>query len=377
MKATFNREKLFSAFQMAAMVAPTRSPKPILQNVKLIVEESVGQFLATDSEIGIRVGFEQADVSSPGSCVLSVSRFGAILRESADEMLSVESDGTNIAIKGARSSFKLTAINPDEFPNTGEFEEPKFHLINSKLLKELTRRTIFATDSESSRYALGGVLLEFQEDMVIAVGTDGRRLAKMEGTASSVEGQRSTLESTTIVPSRAMQLIERAIPDDDSEVKVAATANELKVQTSNITLVSRLVEGRFPKWQDVLVERPDAKRIQITAGPFYAAVRQAAVVASEESRGIDFHFADGSLIMSGSTAEVGQSRVELPIPYDGERIEVSLDHRFVTDFLKVLSPDKSVTLTVKDDENPAEFTTDDGYTYVVMPMSRDVKKVKS
>lgn len=374
MKATFNRERLFSAFQMAAMVAPTRSPKPILQNVKLVVEEGVGEFLATDSEIGIRVGFDEADVSAPGACVLSVARFGAILRESADELLKVESDGTNITIKGTRSSFKLTAVSPDEFPNTGDFNESKFHLIQSKLLKELTRRTIFATDSESSRYALGGVLLEFGENTVIAVGTDGRRLAKMEGTATSVEGHQSTPESTTIIPSRAMQLIERAISDDDSEVKVAATANELKLQTSNITLVSRLVEGRFPRWQDVLVERPDAKRIQITVGPFYGAVRQAAIVASEESRGIDFCFGDGSLVMSGATAEVGQSRIELPIPYDGDRIEVSLDHRFVTDFLKVLGVEKSVTLTVKDDENPAEFSTDDGYTYVVMPMSRDAKK---
>ena len=374
MKATFKRDELLPAFQMAAMVAPTRSPKPILQNVKLIVESDRAEFLATDSEIGMRVSFGGADVTAPGSCLLPVSRFGAILRESADEMLSIESDGTAITVKCGRSNFKLPAGNPDEFPSTGEFNETKFHTVPAHLLKELIRRTIFATDAESSRYALGGVLLEFGESSIVAVGTDGRRLAKMEGQCTSVNGHVSSAESTTIVPARAMHHIERAISDEDEEVKLAATANELKVQTKNVILVSRLVEGRFPKWQDVLVERPDAKRIQITVGPFYGAVRQAAIVASEESRGLDFCFADGSLVMSGSTAEVGESRVELPIPYDGDQITVSLDHRFVGDFLKVLTADKTATLAVKDDENPAEFSTDDGYTYVVMPMARDAKR---
>ncbi|MEM8678128.1 MAG: DNA polymerase III subunit beta, partial [Planctomycetota bacterium] len=261
-----------------------------------------------------------------------------------------------------------------EFPDTGQFNEEKHHVVAAKMLKELIRRTIFATDSESSRYALGGVLLEFGEDAITAVGTDGRRLAKMVGEAKSVAGHLSTAESTTIVPARAMQLLERAIPDDDSEIKLAATSNELKMHAPNITLVSRLVEGRFPKWQEVLVERPDAKQIQVTVGPLYAAVRQASIVASEESRGIDFCFGNGSLVMSSTTSEVGESRVELPIPYEGDEITVSLDHRFVSDFLKVLGGDKSATLAVKDDENPAEFSTDDGYTYVVMPMARDGAK---
>ena len=102
-----------------------------------------------------------------------------------------------------------------------------------------------------------------------------------------------------------------------------------------------------------------------------AAVRQAAIVTSEESRGIDFTFGDGSLVLAGKAAEVGQSRVELPIGYDGPEITITLDPRFVIDFLKVLDSDKTFTLELKDGESAAVCSTDDGYGYVIMPLARD------
>jgi DNA polymerase-3 subunit beta len=112
----------------------------------------------------------------------------------------------------------------------------------------------------------------------------------------------------------------------------------------------------------------------MTVGPTFAAVRQASIVASEESRGILFTFADGTLTLSGQTAEVGQSRVELPIAYDGAEIAISLDHRFVADFLKVLDPERTFTLDVQDGDTAALFTTDDGYGYVVMPLAREGRR---
>ena len=110
----------------------------------------------------------------------------------------------------------------------------------------MIRRTVFATDNESSRYALGGVLLELGADKIIAVGTDGRRLAKMEGPAKSVGGHQ-TGDNTTIVPTKAMHLIERALTDADAEVQIAARANDILVKSPRVTIYSRLVEGRFPK----------------------------------------------------------------------------------------------------------------------------------
>jgi DNA polymerase-3 subunit beta len=327
--------------------------------------------MATDTEISVRLDVDGVETESNGEIVLPVARFGAILRESIDDQLSIETDGNEIVVSGSRSKFKLPAQNPEEFPAVPTFDEKKFHEVPARLMKELVRRTLFATDTESSRYALGGVLLVFDEEKVLAVGTDGRRLAKMEGPAISVESHKTSEKATTIVPSRAMQLIERALTDGDAEIKVAARSSDLIVKSPRATISARLVEGRFPKWQDVMAERPGMSSIDISVGPMAAAVRQAAIVTSPESRGIDLCFEDGSLVLSGSTAEVGQSRIEVPVAFDQEKIDISLDHRFLSDYLKVLDSDKSVSMKVLDNDNPAIFHTDDGYSYVVMPLSKE------
>jgi DNA polymerase-3 subunit beta len=370
MKLICDRESLASAYQMAAAVAPTRSPKPILQNVKLTAANDKTIMLASDTELGIRLDVPGVTIQSPGSVVLPVSQFGAILRESSDEKINIETDGNLIVIQGERSEFRLQAESPDEFPDVAEFEEKSFHEIPARLMKELVRRTLFATDTESSRYALGGVLLEFDEASVIAVGTDGRRLAKMEGPAQSVAGHPTT-KNSTIVPTKAMHMIERALSDADAEIKVAARANDLVVQSPRATIYSRLVEGRFPQWRDILKDHSNASQIELPVGPFFSAVRQAAIVTSEESRGVDFTFDAGTLTLAGITADVGQSKIQVLISFDGPSIKISLDHHYVTDFLKVLDLEKSVTLFVENNEGPAQFHTEDGYTYVVMPMSRD------
>ena len=202
------------------------------------------------------------------------------------------------------------------------------------------------------------------------VGTDGRRLAKMEAPARSVGGHLSG-DTTTIVPTRAMQLIERALNDGDAEVQIAARANEVIVHSPRVTIFSRLVEGRFPRWRDVFPQRVDVTRIELAVGPFLAAVRQAAIVTSEDNRGVDFTFENGMLLLSGRAAETGQSRVELPIVYEGPAISITLNPRYMQDFLKVLDPEGTVAIEIKDAEGAAVCLTDDGYGYVIMPLARD------
>ena len=370
LKIACDREQLLQAFQTVASVAPSRSPKPILQNVKLEVVEQGVILSATDLEVGIRYLVGGVDVQSPGVAILSVSRFGSILRESTDETLHLESDGQGTTIRGERSQFRLSAEDPAEFPQVALFEEKNFHVVPARLLRELIRRTVFATDNESSRYALGGVKLEFSESELTAIGTDGRRLAKMAGPISTT-GTAIDASQTTIIPTRAMQLIERAVAPTDTEVQVALKGNEILVHTPKATISARLLEGRFPDWKKVFPEQGGGVKLDLAVGGTHAAVRQAAIVTSEESRGVDFTFGDGMLVLSGKAAEVGQARVELPIGYDGEELTVTLDPRFIVDFLKVLDAEKTFTFEVKDAESAAVCSTDDGYGYVIMPLARD------
>jgi DNA polymerase III subunit beta len=371
MKIVCEREKLLAAFQTAALFAPSRSPKEILTNVKLDVDKNGATFSATDMEVGVRIQIDGLDVDAAGSAILPVVHFGAILRENSDQKLRIDSTSKGTIVRGERSEFKLNAADPDEFPNVAQFEETKYHVISARLFREIIHRTEFATDMESSRYALGGVLFELEANKITAVGTDGRRLAKMEGPAEAVSGHK-TGDTMTIIRTPSLRAIGRSLADADNEVHLAARASDVLLRTPRCTFYSRLVEGRFPRWRDVFPQRRDAPRIDMTVGPFLSALRQASVVLSAESRGVDFTFGDGTLTLSGATAETGQSRVDMPISYSGPQIIVALDHRFVLEFLKVLSPEANISLEIENGETAVVFYADDSaYGYVVMPLSRD------
>lgn len=370
MKIICEREAFQAAFQTAASVAPQRSPKPVLKNVLLQVTPQGGTLLATDLEVGIRIELSGLEVQTPGTVLLPADRMSAILRESTDVKLRVEATPQNTLVRGERSKFELPGVDPEEFPPVAAFEDSKYVELSARLFRELTHRTSFATDTESSRYALGGVLFEIYADKLLAVATDGRRLAKMEGPARFVGGEPSK-DGTTIVPARALQLMERAFAGSDAEIQFAARANDVLVRGGNTTVYSRLVEGRFPRWRDVVPDARNCQRIDLTVGPMLSALRQASVVASDESRGIDFSFGEGTLTLQASSAERGESRVELPVAYDGQEIGITLDYRFALEFLKVLDLEKTFTLCLKDADSPALFVTDDNYNYVIMPLARE------
>jgi DNA polymerase-3 subunit beta len=311
-----------------------------------------------------------------------------ILRESSDEKLYLESDGRSTLVRGQRSEFRLPSENPDEFPDVKGFEEEKYHELPARFFREIVRRTAFATDNESSRYALGGVLLELGEDCITAVGTDGRRLARQEGPVRAVGGQQGPAEqraptnqppagaqgsgeTMTIVPTRAMNLLDKALADNEEDIQLATRSNDILVKSGKTTIYSRLVEGRFPRWRDVFPHRDNPVRIDMVTGPFHAAVRQAMIVTSEERRGVDFTFAEGKVVLSCRGAEKGESHVELPVAYDGTPRVVTLDPRFVGDFLRVLDPEQTFVLELQDAESAVVCNTEDGYSYVIMPLARD------
>lgn len=369
MKATCDRQQLLSAFLTVSGVVPTRSPKPILQNVKLVASKTEVVLLATDLEVGIRCKVGGVDIAKAGEVVLPTSRVLAILRESSDPVIEIDSDNNRTNIRGLRSRFQLTSEAPDEFPAVPEFAEEKYHTIAGSLLRTMIRRTVFATDVESTRYALNGLLVELEGNRMSLIGTDGRRLAVMRGTATTVSGH-STKDFTPVVPTKAMSLIDRTIEGENDEIQIALQPSKVLVQSPKAVISSRLVEGRFPRYQEVFPSRSEAK-VTVNVRDFLQAVRQAAIVTNEETRGVDFNFADGRLTLAANAAEIGESEVELPIALDGKEVKITFDPRYLSDMLRVLNEESTVTIELIDHQSAAVFRTDDGYTYVIMPLTRE------
>ena len=160
------------------------------------------------------------------------------------------------------------------------------------------------------------------------------------------------------------------ITDDEEEVQVVINANDILVRCGQSTIYSRLVEGRFPDYTK-LIDTANSQIATLEIDSFHSAVRQSQIVTSDESRGVDFAFSSGLLTLQTIAADVGESKIEIPVSYDGDSVSISFDPRFITDFLRVLKPESTVALHLVDSESAAVFRTDDGYTYVVMPLSKD------
>jgi DNA polymerase III subunit beta len=369
MKLTCNCTVLANAFQTVSGVVPSRTPKEILKNVKLEVSENTLALIATDSEVGIRYVIPEVDVSTPGEVLLPTARLIAILRELREESVTLESVDNTIHIKSGHSEFVLPMEDPEEFPSIAEFNAESYLVVEASTIREMIRRTIFATDAESTRYALGGIQLGVDGDELRLVATDSRRLALTVAKCSQ-QGDSATPSTLPVIPAKAMSMIERSLSDDDKEIHIAAGDNDILIKSGSSTIYSRLVEGRFPNYATVIPEESTSS-LQLQVDSFYSAVRQAQIVTDQESRGVNFHFAPGTLSLDSRAADIGQSRIELPISYDGPEISITFDPRFVGEFLRVFEPEKQITLELTDSESAAAFKTDDGYTYVIMPLSRD------
>ena len=370
MKLICHRASLSAALQTVSGVVPSRTPKEILKNTKLSVADGVATLIGTDQEVGIRYEIPGVETDSPGDVLLPTSRLLSILREVTTENVDFDINESSIRIIAGTSEFKLSAEDPAEYPPVSGFDENEALLtVPAKPFREQIRRTIFATDVESTRYALGGVLLEVDGDRLNLAATDSRRLA-VSGVTCSAANLADDANASPVVPSKAMQLIERSIDDDSEDVAMSIRANDVVVRSGRSTIYSRLVDGRFPKYADVIPNNSNVV-VDFVVGPLYSAIRQAQIVTNEESRGVDFEFANGTLTLKSIAADVGESKIEVPISYDAEPLTITFDPRYVADFLKILGAEASAKLHLIDGESAAVFRTEDGYVYVIMPLARE------
>jgi DNA polymerase-3 subunit beta len=370
MKVICQREGLLSACQLASVAVATRDVKPVLRNLKAVVGDDRCTLMATDLELGIRLEVPGVKVDEPGEALLPAGRLISILRESPDEEMSIEASPDACVVRGKATEYQMPGEDPSAFPEVPAFAEEKYHELTAGVLREMIRRTIFAAAVEQQmRFgATTGILWELEADteQAILVGTDGHRLALAKGMAQS-HGGHSTKGQMLVVPAKAMNLLERNLVDPDEPVRISLRANEALMKTSKAMLYSRLVEGRFPNYKQVLPSKHQAQ-LPLTVGSFQSAVRQAAIMTDEQSKRVRFEFAKGKLTLRAQGSEVGQSRVELPVEFTGKALEISFDPKYLTDMLRVLEPDAQLQLELGDSSAPAVFKHEPNYVYVVVPM---------
>ncbi len=264
-----------------------------------------------------------------------------------------------------------------DFPPIPEFPKDDsgadVFTIGAGMLQRLIGRTTFSTARENSRYAINGVLLKRSGKKIEMVATDGRRLALARGSA---EASSSAGESSCIIPTKALNMVSRLVENPDARVRVAITSNQAlfafddEAQASAAVLATNLVEGTFPPYEDVIPKDQD-KKAKFDVQTLSSAVRRAALLTNEESRGVRLAFSTGeagqNLKISSRTPEMGDALIDVALEgYEGGDIEIGFNPVFLTDALKIVAEDQ-VILELKASNKPGLIKSGNDFLYVVMP----------
>ena len=366
MKIKFNRSALQEALGLVTSVVPSRTPKPILQCLRILANEDGVQVCGTDLEVGINCQVAQAEVEKPGDVVLPADRVNAIIRESVDDVIEFESIDSTIHIRGVDSHFTIYGHDLNQFPQIPGEEDSCEFKITLGALQGGIEHSLFAAAKESTRYAINGVLWDFSLNALTMVGTDGRRLAKFlvefDGAISpNMVGQR------IIVPAKTMSLLDKLGASEDEIVSVRFIDNQIVLTCSGVVISSNLVEGNFPKYDDIIPTEND-KVITLNTDAVLSAVRRAALLISEDSKGIKMTLGKGVMVFSSRAPETGDAQIDMAIDYDGEPVEIGFNPQFLTDVLRVIKTDE-LTLKLGQADRPGLISAGEDFIYIVMPVN--------
>jgi DNA polymerase-3 subunit beta len=374
MKLLVNRAALVEALGLASSVVLSRTPKPVLTCVKLVAGNTGNTktltLVATDMELALQYTLTQVDIATPGVALIPAGKLSEIVNNSPDDTLTLETNADTTAIKGSDANYKVFGYNADEYPPISAFEgNPDFSL-TAGTLRMLLDRTRFAAAREMTRFAINGVLFEKKGKKLSLVATDGHRLAQ---TRDDVSGDGASRDLSAVVPIKAINLIERLLTDPEQTVSLQFKENRLYVQVASetggvtATMSTSLVEGTFPPYNDVIPKDSD-KKVTLNRERFASAVRRAALLTNEESKGVRLGFASGTLSISSRAPEMGEAKIDLPVEYAGDAIEIGFNPNYLMDALKV-ADQETVTFEMKTPNKPGLLKSGPGFLYVVMPVN--------
>jgi DNA polymerase-3 subunit beta len=391
MKVIVDRAALLDAVNLVSGAVAARTPKIQLTCIKVTAVKAPGgnevTLEATDGEISIRLSLSQVDVLAGGAILLPADKFrGIVAGEENEPTLTLETVGADhCLIKGSDAKFDIVGFAPDDFPpihsfadavsGGGESAAAKATITHpAGSLAELVARTLFATARESSRYAINGVLFKRDGKRLEMVSTDGRRLALARASLTTSEKDAKPVQC--IVPTKALGMLQKLIKENDEAVQIAITENQIffsfgtAASPGRAVLISNLVEGSFPPYDDVIPKDND-KKVTFDRDVLLSAVRRAAVLTNEESRGVKMSFnpKEKQLEISSRAPEQGEANIRVDlIEYNGDAMEIGFNPTFITDALKIMT-EQQVVMELKASGKPGMIRSGNEFLYVVMPVS--------
>lgn len=348
MRLLIGRADLSRVISSVARVVESRNTLAILSNIRLVAED--GRLTVTGTDLDIEATASvAADIAVPGSCCVDAKLIADVAKKAGGDV-SLELYGDRLIIESKRSVFKLATLPATDFPT---LDGGKYDATFDIDLAALFSPVAFAISTEETRYYLNGVF--FRGGKSVAVATDGHRLAKHNG-------QDLPEFAGVIVPRKTVGLIPKG------SANVSVSSSKIRIETTDLVLVSKLIDGTFPDYDRVIPTQND-KVIFFKSDEMRAAADRVSVVSSERGRAVRLEFGVGSATLTVNSPDSGSAVEEISVGYAGDPVQIGFNAKYLSEVVGIF-PSGDIQMALVDGGSPAVLKSDkaEGLLAVIMPM---------
>jgi DNA polymerase-3 subunit beta len=336
MKFSIPRQNLDKAIQRVLAVVSPKTTLPVLANFLIEANEKEKKIYltATDLDMTVTTGAD-ATVEVGGSVTLPAKRFAEIVRELGDVDVRVTAEGEEISIEAGKSKFRIVGIPTEEFPSLPKSDRASGFAVEARTLSRMVDKVSFCTSKDETRPSLNGAIWEFAADHMGMTATDGHRLAtfKTKGDFKALAGK------NMIVPPKALSQVVRIISAEGGDsVSVSVHENHVAFFIGQTTINSRLLEGPFPNYRQVIPKDND-KELIVDRDSLMSAVRRVAVLADTLTHQVRLTLSKKKVELVVSTPDVGEAREEIPATFSSDSMEVGYNANYLVDVLRHMDSD--------------------------------------
>ena len=373
MKLRMGRVELLMGLQRVQGVVEKRNTMPILSNILIEAKQEGVEIVATDLEIGMR-GHYKAMVEKAGGVTVSARKLYEIIKELAVGEIEITSGDNNwTTIQAGKSQFKIVGLPSTDYPALPTIEREGLIPLAGAGFLELIRKTLFAAGDNDARYILNGLLVTListeTKTILRLVGTDGHRLAVAEQEVGKAGAKGVPQEIKAIIPKKAAQEMQRLLEEGgEGEPLIGFTKNLMIFRKSGLLLTSRLMEGNYPNYQQVIPKESDRK-IGVNRSELVSALRRVSVLSRDKASAVKVSFVSGQMTLFSSNPDFGEATEELAARYEGEALNTGFNARYLLDVLGVMDGE-TISLQMDNPLSPCLIQESDspGFKCVVMPI---------
>ncbi|NLM42579.1 MAG: DNA polymerase III subunit beta [Clostridiales bacterium] len=362
MRIITNKSDLLECINIVQKSVPSKTTLPILEGILFQAKNGKLTLISTDLEMGIETTLD-VDVIEQGKTVISAKLIGEIVRKLPDSDVEIETKDNFVYIKSENSQAKVLSLSAEEFPELPNVGREQGISLTNSTFKEMIKQTIFAVSNDEIRPILTGVLMEVDGSTVTMVALDGFRMAVRVASALNDQNFKA------VIPGKTLLEISKILDESEDPVNIFISRNQILFHIGNTTVVSRLLEGEFINYKQLLPTEYKTK-ITINKNNFMNACDRAALFARESNNSIKLEIYEDTMSIK-SNSEHGDVHEEISISKTGEDIEIAFNPRYLMDALKVINNDEiTVEFTTSVSPSIIKPLKDQEFLYLVLPVRR-------